>query len=110
MALPPTRPDLGRDRAWWRTARFSALGWLAVMAVVGGIGLEIIVRVQDASGTTPPTSMFTAAAVLISLISTIAVCLAARSSGVAMRASIALGGAFGAIAVAKFALGPVAFF
>jgi hypothetical protein len=80
------------------------------MAVVGGIGLEVIVRVQDASGTTPPTSMFTAAAVLISLISTIAVSLAARSSGIAMRASIALGGAFGAIAIAKFALGPVTFF
>jgi hypothetical protein len=79
------------------------------MAAVGFVGLQVIVGIRDKSGDTPPTSMFIAAGLLVSIVALATVTLAARRSGIAMRAAIALGGAMAAIAFAKFALGPIAF-
>jgi hypothetical protein len=78
--------------------------------IVGFVGLQLIVHVHHGFGAVPPTSMFAAGASLISVLSMITVTLAARGAGVATRAAVALGGAFAAIAIAKFALAPNAFF
>ena len=84
--------------------------WIATAAGVGAIGLLVVVRVQDRSGHVPSTSMFAAAGIVMSLIALVTVALAARQAGAPLRAAIALGGAFAAIALAKFAMGPTALF
>ena len=110
MGVTPVRPDLSGTlppaRPEWR----SALLWLAIAAVAGFAGLQAIAGIRDASQQAPPTSMFASAGLLMSVVAMVTVTLAAWRSGVALRAAIALGGGFAAIAVAKFAIGPTAFY
>jgi hypothetical protein len=84
--------------------------WLAGAIAVGSIGLLVIVSMQDQTEKTPPTSMFAAAGLLMSVVGFVTVALAARRAGTTVRAAIALGGGFAAIALAKFAMGPTALF
>ena len=79
------------------------------MAVVGFVGLQVIVGIRDKSGEAPPTSMVTAAGLFMSILALATVTVAARRSGITGRAAISLGGVMAAIGFAKFALGPTAF-
>jgi hypothetical protein len=80
------------------------------MALVGVAALEAVVHVHDGSGPRPPSSLFVAAGLLVSVTSMITVTLAARATGATARAAITLGGAFAAIAIGRFTFGPIAFF
>jgi hypothetical protein len=80
------------------------------MALVGIIALEVVVHVHDGSGERPPSSLFVAGGLVVSVVSLITVTIAARVGRVPMRAALALGGAFALIAIGKFTLGPVSFF
>jgi hypothetical protein len=84
--------------------------WLASALAVGWIGLLVIVSMQDHTEPAPPTSMFAAAGLLMSIVGFVTVAIAARRTGTTVRAAIALGGGFAAIALAKFAMGPTALF
>jgi len=84
--------------------------WLAGAIAVGSIGLLVIVSMQDQTERAPPTSMFAAAGLLMSVVGFVTVAIAARRIGTTVRAAIALGGGFAAIALAKFAMGPTALF
>jgi hypothetical protein len=84
--------------------------WVGAALVVGVGALVVIVGIKDPSGATPPTSTFAAAGAVISAVAFVTVTLAARSAGVTMRASVTLAGGFAVIAIAKFALGPIAMF
>ena len=84
--------------------------WLAGAIAVGWIGLLVIVSMQDHTEKAPPTSMFAAAGLLMSIVGFVTVALAARRAGTTVRAAIALGGGFAAIALAKFAMGPTALY
>jgi hypothetical protein len=84
--------------------------WLAGAIAVGSIGLLVIVSMQDQTERAPPTSMFAAAGLLMSVVGFVTVAIAARRTGTTVRAAIALGGGFAAIALAKFAMGPTALF
>jgi hypothetical protein len=86
------------------------LVWIAGAIAVGWIGLLVIVSIQDQTDNAPPTSMFAAAGLLMSIVGFVTVAIAARRAGTTLRAAIALGGGFAAIALAKFAMGPVALF
>jgi len=108
----PVPPLHGRPDIRTRTPRFAAasLIWLGIGAVVGLIGILVVLQIQDRSGRTPPTSTFAAAAIVMSLVAIVTVAAAARSAGASWRAAIALAGGFIAIAVAKFGIGPTALF
>jgi hypothetical protein len=110
MASPPARPDILRGTSPDRHALLRALPWIAVMAVVGIVALEAVVHVHDGSAERPPSSLFVAGGLVVSVVSLITVTIAARVTGVRTRAAVALGGAFAAIAIAKFTLGPIGFF
>ena len=110
MSVTPVRPDLSGTSPSARPAWRPALLWVAIAGLAGFAGLEVIVGIRDASGQAPPTSMFAAAGLLMSVVAMVTVTLAAWRSGVALRAAIALGGGFAAIAVAKFAIGPTALY
>ena len=107
MGTTPVRPDARPVRP--RLTRAPLL-WLGGAVLVGCVGLIVVVRVQERAGETPPSSMFAAAAILVSVIAIVTVAGAARAAGAPRRAAIAFGGGFAAIAVAKFGLGPTAFF
>ncbi len=84
--------------------------WLLIALVAGGAGLLVVVNMQDRSGRVPPTSMFAAAGILMSMVGLITVAIAAHRIGTSARAAITLGGGFAAIALAKFAMGPTALY
>jgi len=105
----PARPDTRRLGTRPRPA-LPTLAWVSVASIVGLVALVVIVRVQDPSGATPPSSMFAAAGALISVVAFVTVTLAARSTGVTLRAALTLAGGLAVIAVVKFALGPIAMF
>ena len=84
--------------------------WLGATIAVGWIGLLVIVSMQDQGAKTPPTSMFAAAGILMSIVGFVTVAIAARRVGTTVRAAITLGGGFAAIALAKFAMGPTALY
>jgi hypothetical protein len=110
VGTPPLRPD-----APTTAHRVDApdirplLVWLIVAGTVGALALWVIVNVHTRGTGPPPSSMFAAAGVLMSFIAIVTVGVAARRSGATFRAALALGGAFAAIAITKFALGPYAF-
>lgn len=108
MAGYPARPDVGaRTRV---RVRSMPMLWIAAAGAVGVIGLTVVVRVQDRTGEVPPTSMFAAAGIVMSLLAMVTVTAAAHGVGAPFRAAVALGGGFAAIAIAKFGLGPTALF
>jgi hypothetical protein len=86
------------------------MAWLVIAIAVGAAGLLAIVSIQDQNGPSPPTSMFAAAGILMSIVGFVTVAIAARSAGTTTRAALALGGGFAAIALAKFAMGPTALY
>ena len=107
----PARPDAERSaRGWVRVATSGAVVWVASAIAVGWVGLLVIVSTQDQTEHAPPTSMFAAAGLLMSVVGFVTVAIAARRVGTTLRAAIALGGGFAAIALAKFAMGPTALF
>lgn len=107
----PARPDAELSaRGWVRVVTSGAVVWVVGALAVGWIGLLVIVSMQDRSEQAPPTSMFAAAGLLMSIVGFITVAIAARRVGTTLRAAIALGGGFAAIALAKFAMGPTALF
>lgn len=110
MGVAPARPDLRRGTSPDRRALVRALPWVGVMALVGIIALEVVVHVHDGSGARPPSSLFVAGGLVVSVVSFITVTIAARATGITTRAALALGGAFAAIAIGKFTLGPISFF
>jgi hypothetical protein len=107
METRPARPDTP-SRGFARIGR--AGWWILAATAVGGAGLIVVVNVQDATGRVPPTSMFAAAGILMSIVALFTVTLAVRTAGAPMRAAVALAGGFAAIAIAKFAIGPTALF
>jgi hypothetical protein len=84
--------------------------WILGALAVGAVALTIVVRVQDRSGHVPPSSMFAAAGIVLSLIAMLAVTAATYRVGVPLRAAIAFGAGFAAIAIAKFGFGATALF
>jgi hypothetical protein len=110
VGATPVRPDHSGTPPSTRPVWPSAVPWIAIAALVGFVGLQVIVQIRDASGKVPPTSMFAAAGLLMSVVAMVTVTVAAWRSGIALRAAIALGGGFAAIAVAKFAIGPTALY
>ena len=108
MASPPVRPDIGT--AAKGRMDLSPVLWILAALAVGAIGLTIVVRVQDRTGQVPPTSMFAAAGIAMSLLAFVTVTAAAQRAGAPYRAAIALGGGFAAIAIAKFGFGATALF
>ncbi len=88
----------------------SPMLWIIAALAVGAIGLTIVVRVQDRTGHVPPTSMFAAAGIVMSLLALVTVTAAAHRAGAPFRAAIAFGGGFAAIAIAKFGFGATALF
>jgi hypothetical protein len=107
MGDRPRRPDVPQ-RGIARTG--AATLWIVGAVAVGAAGLLVVVNVQDRTGRVPPTSMFAAAGILMSVVALITVTLAARRAGAPVRAAIALAGGFAAIAIAKFAIGPTALY
>jgi hypothetical protein len=107
MGERPPRPDV-RRRGVARTG--AATLWIVGAVVVGATGLLVVVNVQDRTGRVPPTSMFAAAGILMSIVALVTVTLAVRQAGAPLRAAIALAGGFAAIAIAKFAIGPTALY
>jgi hypothetical protein len=107
MADQPARPDVRTAgvRVW-----SGPMLWIAAALAVGAIAVTIVVRVQDRSGHVPPTSMFAAAGIVMSLIAMVTVTAAAHGAGAPFRAAIAFGGGFAAIAVTKFGFGATALF
>ena len=107
--MPPLqeRPDIPKRTP---TLTKATAVWIGAGAIVGLIGIGIVLQIQDRSGQTPPTSTFAAAAIAISLVAIVTVAAAAHSAGASWRAAIALAGGFAAIAIAKFGMGPVALF
>ena len=65
--------------------------WILGALAVGAVALTIVVRVQDRSGHVPPSSMFAAAGIVLSLIAMLAVTAATYRVGVPLRAAIAFG-------------------
>jgi hypothetical protein len=104
---PPTRPDARRGSL--RSALPSGL-WLGAALAVGLLGIAIVLRVQDRSGSVPATSTFAAAAITMSVVAIVTVAGAARSIGAPWRAAITLAGGFAAITLAKFGMGPLALY
>jgi hypothetical protein len=107
MAVQPARPDVGKGSARLGTP---SLLWIAAAGVVGVLAIVVVLNIQDHSGKTPPTSMFAAAAIALSLIAIVTVAFAAHAAGTTWRAAIALGGGFAAIVIAKFGMGPTALY
>ena len=58
----------------------SPMLWILAALAVGAIGLTVVVRVQDRSGHVPPTSMFAAAGIVMSLLALVTVTAAAQFS------------------------------
>ena len=78
----PARPDAERSaRGWVRVATGGTVLWLASAIAVGWIGLLVIVSMQDHTEKAPPTSMFTAAGLLMSIVGFVTVAIAARRAG-----------------------------
>jgi hypothetical protein len=107
MDVRPARPDLPV-----RGVRLigPAAWWISGATLVGAAGLLVVVNVQDGTGSVPPTSMFAAAGIVMSIVALITVTFAARRAGAPTRAAIAMGGGFATVAIAKFAIGPTALF
>jgi hypothetical protein len=109
MDQAPDRPDTQRLGVRPRPSMLGAM-WVGVAGIVGVAAIVVITRIRGPVGPTPPTSMFCEAGVAMSAVAFITVMLAARSAGVAMRASLALAGGLGVVAIVKFSLGPIAMF
>jgi hypothetical protein len=107
MEAQPARPDLPA-RGAWRIG--PATWWIVGATLVGGAGLLVVVQIQDQKGRVPPTSMFAAAGIVMSIVALVTVTVAARRVGAPTRAAIAMGGGFAAITIAKFAIGPTALY
>jgi hypothetical protein len=91
-------------------ATSGAVVWVASAIAVGWVGLLAIVSTQDQMKHAPPTSMFAAAGLLMSVVGFVTVAIAARRVGTSSARRSPLGGGFAAIALAKFAMGPTALF
>src|SRR6476620_7120824 len=105
----PSRPDAA-SRASVLRGGLSAMVWIGAAVLVGFIGVTTVVRLQDRSGGAPPTSMFAAVGIALSVIALLTVTGATRRAGAPWRAAIAFGGGFAAIMIAKCAIGPTALF
>jgi hypothetical protein len=107
MAAQPARPDARRPSP---RLGVPSLLWIAAAGGLGLVAIVVVLNIQDHTGKVPPTSIFAAAGIAISVVAIVTVALAAHAAGTTWRAGIALGGGFAAIALAKFGMGPTALY